>query len=99
MDSSILKINPLLHSAFKNTVKSNSLLAQKMKPSRFELMYWPNYPLTAAQIEARNREWERRNSHTIGHQIVSDIAADIIKNQINTLLYGRKITPAVVPKF
>ena len=62
-------------------------------------MYWPNYPLTTAQIETRNREWERRNSQTLGQQIASDIAADIIKNQINTLLYGRKTTPAAVPKF
>ena len=96
--------NPLFVTALLNPYKDmiphagRSYRVYIKKPSK-TLMYWPNYPLTTAQIEARNREWERRNNKTIGEQIASDIAADIIKNQINTLLYGRKTTPAEVPKF
>ena len=94
-DSNIVKLSPLLRFAFKKPVKANPLLAEKIKPSKFELMYWPNYPLTAAQIEARDREWQRRKKQTIGEQI----AADIIKNQINSLIYGKKMPVAVAPKF
>jgi hypothetical protein len=60
-----------------------------------ELMHWPNYPLTAGQIIARQAEWQRRNNQSIGERV----AADIIKNSVNSLIYGRKNTPAVVPKF
>ena len=60
-----------------------------------ELMHWPSYPLTTGQIIARNEEWQRRNSQSIGQQI----ASDIIKNSVNSLIYGRKSTPAAVPKF
>ena len=60
-----------------------------------ELMHWPNYPLTAAQIIARQADWQRRNSQTIGEQI----ASDIIKNRVNALIYGKKMPVAVVPKF
>lgn len=60
-----------------------------------ELMHWPNYPLTAGQIIARQADWQRRNSQTLGEQI----ASDIIKNRFNSLIYGRKATPAAVPKF
>jgi hypothetical protein len=60
-----------------------------------ELMHWPSYPLTAGQIEARNREWQRRNNQSIGEQI----ASDVIKNRVNALIYGRKTAPASVPKF
>jgi hypothetical protein len=64
------------------------------KPSK-ELMHWPSYPLTTGQIIARNAEWQRRNSQTVGEQI----ASDIIKNRVNALIYGRKTAPATVPKF
>ena len=87
-------INPLLLAAFKKPLIANPLLAEKIKPSRFELMYWPNYPLTAAQIAARDREWERKNKQSIGEQI----AGDIIKSYVNTLIYGKKPV-AAVPKF
>ena len=60
-----------------------------------ELMHWPNYPLTAGQIIARETEWQRRNNQSIGKQI----ASDVIKNSVNSLIYGRKTSPAVIPKF
>ena len=60
-----------------------------------ELMRWPSYPLTTGQIIARNAEWQRRNSQTVGEQI----ASDIIKNRVNALIYGKKMPVAVVPKF
>ena len=92
-------MNPLLFSAFKKPLKPNPLLSEFIRPSKHELMYWPNFPFYAAQIEARNREWERKNKKTIGGQIVSDIAHDIIKNQVNSLIYGKKMPVAVAPKF
>jgi hypothetical protein len=88
-------INPFLLSAFKKPLKANPLLSQYIKPSKHELMYWPNFPLTMAQVEARDREWERKYNRPI----VEQIASDIIKNQINSLIYGKKMPVAVTPKF
>ena len=93
------RLNPLLFGAFRNPVKPNPLLSEYIKPSKHELMYWPNFPLNAAQVEVRNREWERIKKKTNGGQIVSDIASDIIKNQVNSLIYGKKMPVAVAPKF
>ena len=93
------KISPLLFGAFRKPLKPNPLLSEYVKPSKYELMYWPYFPLTSAQVEARDREWERRNKKTIGGQIVSDITRDIIKNQVNSLLFGKKMPVAVPPKF
>ena len=93
------KMNPLLFDAFKKPVKTNPLLSGYVKPLKHELMYWPHFPLTPAQVEARNREWERKNKQTIGEQIITDIASDIIKNQVNSLIYGKKMPVAVAPKF
>ena len=75
-------LSPLLLSVFKKPLQANPLLAEKIKPSKFELMYWPNYPLTAAQIAAR----DARANQSPG----AKIASDIIDSYINSLLYGRK---------
>jgi hypothetical protein len=56
-----------------------------------ELMYWPNFPLTAAQIEQRDRRYEQ----SLGQQIVGDIA----ESYLNFILYGKKQTVAVRPRF
>lgn len=64
------RMNPLLYAAFKKPLKPNPLLSEYAKPSKYELMYWPNFPLTPAQIEARNREWERKNRQTIGEPLI-----------------------------
>lgn len=85
------KLNPLFIAALKKPIKANPILAERIKPTKHELMYWPNFPLTAAQIEAR----DRLRNRSLGRQI-SD---DIIKNYVNTLMYGKKIPPAVIPKF
>jgi hypothetical protein len=89
VDSS--KHNPLFIAALKKPIKANPILAERIKPTKHELMYWPNFPLTAAQIEAR----DRLRNRSIGRQI----SEDIIKNYVNTLIYGKKIPPAVIPKF
>ena len=60
-----------------------------------ELMHWPSYPLTAGQIIARNIDWQRRNNQSFGEQV----ASDIIKSNVNKLIYGRKTAPAAIPKF
>ena len=93
------RLNPLLFGAFRRPVKPNPLLSEYIKPSKYELMYWPNFPLTPAQVEARDREWERKNSRPIGQQILSDITTDIIKSSVNSLIYGKKMPVAVTPKF
>lgn len=93
------EINPLLLTAFKKPVQATPMLAERMKPSKYELMYWPNFPLTAAQIKARDSKWERKNRKTIGGQIVSDVASDIIKTQVNSLVYSKKSPVAVAPRF
>ncbi len=93
------RMNPLLFAAFKKPLKPNPLLSEYIKPSKYELMYWPNFPLNAAQVEARDRAWERENNRPIGEKIASDIAKDIIKNSVNTLIYGKKTPVAVRPKF
>jgi hypothetical protein len=88
------KMSPLLFGAFRKPVKPNPLLSEYIKPSKYELMYWPNFPLTPAQVEARDREWERKNKQPIGEQI----AGDIIKSSVNRLIYGKKPV-AVSPRF
>src|SRR4051812_20788859 len=89
------KTNPLLFGAFRKPVKPNPLLSEYIKPSKYELMYWPNFPLTPAQVESRNREWERKNNRPLGQQILSDITTDIIKSSVNSLIYGKKMPVAV----
>ncbi len=59
-DSNPKPLNPLLYSSFKKYVPVNPLFEEYIKRAKGELMYWPNYPLTAAQIEARNKEWDRK---------------------------------------
>ena len=93
-------VNPLFFSSNK---KPNQLMTMHINPpykpfvlrKGGELMHWPNYPLTTAQIIARQADWQRRNSQTIGEQI----ASDIIKNRVNAWIYGKKMPVAVVPKF
>jgi hypothetical protein len=93
--------NPLLVAAYKKPVR---LMTMYINPSHYkkytairggELMHWPSYPLTTGQIIARNEEWQRRNNKKIGEQI----ASDIIKSNVNKLIYGKKMPVAVAPKF
>ncbi len=93
-------LNPLFIAAYKKPVRLMTLYTNPAyKPyilSRGgELMHWPSYPLTTGQIIAREEEWQRRNKQSIGEQI----ASDIIKSNVNKLIYGRKVAPAAVPKF
>ena len=90
----------LFYSHYKKPVKLMTLhMNPPYKPyvlrTGGELMHWPSYPLTTGQIIARERDWQRRNSQTIGEQI----ASDIIKNSVNSLIYGRKKPVAVLPRF
>lgn len=84
-------LNPLVYSSFKKPMQVNPLFQEYIKPTRFELMYWPSYPLTPEQIAARDRRYEQ----SLGQQIVSDI----IGTGINTLIYGKKMPPAKIPRF
>lgn len=53
-----------------------------------QLMSWPNYPLTAAQIDQRNKQWEQDN------KLSNAIAKDVI-----TSILSKKKKIAVLPKF
>ena len=94
-NSSPNHLSPLLVSSFKKQVKPAVDLNERFKSPKNELMFWPNYPLTYAQIETMDREWERKNNRSLGEQI----AGDIIKSYVNALIYGKPYTPAKVPKF
>ena len=94
-------LNPLYISARKRPVKLMTLHFNNppYKPYVLnrggELMHWPSYPLTTGQIIAMQEDWERRNNRSIGEQI----ASDIIKSNVNRLIYGRKMPVAAIPKF
>ncbi len=93
--------NPLIIAAYKKPARMMVLHFNQPGYRKFvvkrggELMHWPSYPLTTGQIIARNEDWLRRNNLRIGEQI----ASDIIKSNVNRLIYGRKTGPAVLPKF
>jgi hypothetical protein len=53
-----------------------------------QLMSWPNYPLTAAQIEQRDKQWEQDNK-----------LSNIIAKDIVTSMLSKKKKVAVIPKF
>lgn len=86
-----IKINPLLLSAFKKQVSPNPLLAERVKPYKHELMYWPDFYLTAQQIQYRN--------NNLNQSVATKIAQDIVSNYVNNLLYGKKMPVAVTPRF
>jgi len=93
-------LNPLFVSAYKKPVKLMTLhFNPPFQPYVLkrggELMHWPSYPLTTGQIIAMQEDWEKRNNRSIGEQI----ASDIIKSNVNRLIYGRKMPPATIPKF
>ena len=95
IDRNNFQLNPLLRIAFKNAIKANPLLAKFIKPLKYELMYWPNYPLTPQQITTTGRKY----AYPVSQQIANDILAGITANYVNLLLYGKKNPPALVPKF
>ena len=83
-------LNPLLRSSFK-PIKAHPLLTGYIKPGKHELMYWPAYPLTAAQIAERDKKYNRPISQQIANEMIESI--------INSLIYGKKTPVAVRPKF
>lgn len=85
------QINPLLLAAFKKPINPSPLLAERVKPSKNELMYWPAYYLTAQQIQYRNNNLNR--------SVGSQIAHDIISNYVNAMVYGKKTAVVVTPRF
>ncbi|MFN8308059.1 MAG: hypothetical protein U0T79_14900 [Ferruginibacter sp.] len=85
-------LSPLLSNAFKKHPTTHPRLNDHFKRPNNQLMYWPNYPLTAWEIEQRDRKYDR----SVGQQIASSIA----ESYVNYLLYGRNRKPvANIPKF
>jgi hypothetical protein len=91
-DTTALHLNPLLVSSFRKTVKPNPGLNDHFKIPNNQLMYWPMYPLTAAQIEARDKKY----NEPVGKQI----AEEVIGSYLNSIINGKNKKPvASVPKF
>ncbi|MBK7374597.1 MAG: hypothetical protein IPJ02_03255 [Chitinophagaceae bacterium] len=90
--SSIHHLSPLLLSAPGKSIKPASDLNQYFKRPGNQLMNWPDYPLTAAQIMERDKKYDQ----PIGQQLASSIA----ESYINSILDGKNKKPvASVPKF
>jgi hypothetical protein len=91
-DSSILHLNPLLVSALKNPLRPATGLNDRFRRPNNQLMSWPNYSLTAAQIMERDKKYDQ----PVGKQIASDIA----ESYINSILNGKNKKPVVAaPRF
>lgn len=90
-DSAGIHLNPLLRSSFKKGLKPNPLLAEYIRPSKYELMRWPNYPLTPAQVAERDRRYNQ--------SLTQQIVGGIVDSYLNFLLYGRKGPVVVAPRF
>src|SRR6478609_6085613 len=68
-DTANYTLNPLLRSSFQKPVKTNPMLTEYIKPTKYELMRWPNYSLTAAQIEERDRQNDLPPEKQLAHDI------------------------------
>ena len=91
-NSSIQHLSPLLLSAPGKSIKPASNLNQHFKRPGNQLMNWPDYPLTAAQIMERDKTYDQ----PIGQQLARSIAESYIKS----ILDGKNKKPvASVPKF
>lgn len=90
-ENSTKTISPFYKSTFRNKIKPNSLIAQKIKPTKYELMHWQAYYLTSAELEARY--WKSNQS------VAAQIADDIFTTAVNNWIYGKKNTPVQIPKF
>ena len=86
------RLSSILLAAIKTTLKPNPQINERFKRPNNQLMSWPNYPLTAAQIAARDARYDR----PITRQIIEDIA----ESYVNSILNGTRKKPvATVPKF
>lgn len=83
-------INPLRVSGLNQPLKANPNLNDHFKSPAHELMYWPNFPLTAQQIEQR----DRYNNRPFGQQVAEGVTETFIKS----LLKSRKPV-AKTPRF
>jgi hypothetical protein len=77
----------------QTTLKKNTLIANPNIKTRYtrpnnQLMSWPNYPLTAYQIEQRNKQLAE------SRKLKNVIANDVLKSFL-----AKKNKPAVIPKF
>jgi hypothetical protein len=84
-------VNPILRNAFKQPLQINKALPQRLKPTKYELMNWQNYYLTAEQI----RERDRIRNRPLGQQIAEDITANFVRSLLN----GGKKPTADIPRF
>ncbi|MBL0056617.1 MAG: hypothetical protein IPP31_10610 [Chitinophagaceae bacterium] len=90
-DTTRFHIDPV-QITIKEPAKPNPLLSETVTRPSGELMSWPNYPLTAQQIEQR----DRINNRTVGQQIVHDVVETAAQSIINRKKNKR---PAQVPRF
>ncbi len=96
-DAVLPRLSPVLTAAIKNPKPGFLKIPHANPPYKTykvrpdgALMRWPNYPLTAQQIEARQVMYDR----SIGRQI----AESILESYVTGILKGRKPV-ARIPKF
>ena len=85
-------INTVHQPSFKINKVSHTTLNERYKMPTNQLMYWPNYPLKAEQIEERRRITDLPP----GKQLLNDF----IESNVNWLIYNKNKKPvANIPKF
>ena len=85
-------INPILDQPAKRSFTASPNLNKHFNTQpKGELMFWPNFPLTAEQIARRD---EKLNQPFL-QQVIDDVGSNVIK----TIIYGRKKAPASPPRF
>ena len=85
-------INPILDQPAKRSFTASPNLNKHFNTQpKGELMFWPNYPLTAEQIARRDEKFNQ----PLGKQLLDDISSDVLK----TIISGRKKAPAKAPRF
>jgi hypothetical protein len=72
----------------KSTLITNSTIKNRYARPNNQLMSWPNYPLTAYQIQQRDKQLAE------SRKLKNVIANDVLKSFLS-----KKTTTAVIPKF
>ena len=87
-DSARLKNNLLFYHSITPEKNQHTFQTVNYTMPKNELISWPDYPLTATQIEQRNEKWKQDNK--LPNMIVKSIVQSII---------NKKKRVAVIPKF
>ena len=86
-DTTRFFIKPIPVTYSTDPIKPNPKLNEHFRSPNNQLMRWPNYPLTAEQIEKR----DKNNHKTVGEQVATDV--------IKSYLKSKKKPAATAPRF